>query len=152
MKTQILLTVKDASLFTKGSSSLLWFLEVFKKAKMNVWIDSTDSAPITFEARKTPYELPLTPGKHVLYFEDTKRASRERIMRFSKALSYGALGAGFGLASGGLSGAAIGASAFGGGQRVKIQGNVLACVLADGDELAVTVQPKLRKVKIKIDS
>ncbi len=150
MKTQILLTVEDAGLYTKMTSSLFWFVEVFKKAKMNVWIDDPDSAPITLQAREEPYEIPVSPGEHILYFEDTKRASRERLRNFSKALSLGALGAGFGLASGGLSGAAIGASALAGGQRTRVQGNLLTCVLAEGDELAVKVKPKSKKVKITV--
>lgn len=153
MKTQILLTVEDAGLYTKMTSSLFWFVEVFKKAKMNVWIDDPDSAPITLQAREESYEIPVSPGEHILYFEDTKRASRERLRSFSKALTFGTIGASIGLASGSfgdLSGAILGAAALGGGQRVKVQGNILSCVLAEGDELAVKVKPKSKKVKITV--
>lgn len=39
----------------------------------------------------------------------------------------------------------------GGGQRAEVRDNIMSCILEDGDELAVTVQPKYKKVKISVN-
>lgn len=150
MKTQLLITVKDAGLFTKAQSSLLWFIEIFKKSKMNVWIDSVDSVPITLTARPQPYEVEIAPGTHIIYFDDPKRASRSKLTALGENLVLGAMGAGIGAASGGATGAIIGTTLATSGKRAEVRDNILCCTLADGDELAVTVKPLSKKVKIKV--
>lgn len=152
MKTQLLVTVKDANFVTKMYSSLLWFIEIFKKSKISIWIDSTDTAPITLTARSKPYEVELTPGTHTIYIDDPKRASRTRLTALGNNLVLGAAGMGMGMASGGLTGAAIGAAIATGGKRAEVRENVLCCTLADGDELAITVTPLFKKVKIKVEN
>ena len=150
MKTQLLVTVKNANPVTKIYSSLLWFIEVFKKSKINVWIDSMDSAPITLTARSQPYAIEIAPGEHIIYFDDPKSASRAKLTALGKNL--GAAGAGIGMASGGIGGAIIGASVATSGKRTEVRENVLHCVLMDGDELPVIVKPKFKKVSIKVEN
>lgn len=152
MRTQLLVTVKDAGMMTKAQSSLLWFVEIFKKSQINVWIDNLDSEPITLTAQSKPYELSLNPGEHIIYFDDPKREKRAKLNSLGQNLVMGSFAAGMGSASGGLAGGAIAAALATGNKRSEVRENVLLCVLAEGDELAVTVKPLKKKVKVKIEN
>ena len=150
MNTQLLVTVKDTNIIYKFYS-IIWPINIFMKAKIRVMIDDPNSKPIILKARKEPYEVPITPGEHVVYFVDKKAKSRGKIAGMTKAATFGLVGASMGLAMGSGSGAILGAGIMGGGRRAEVRDNVMACALEDGDELAVTVKPKFKKVKITID-
>jgi hypothetical protein len=150
MNTQLRITVRNAS-FPNKFFTLLWFVNIFKTTKVQVWIDDPNSTPTVLKARKEPYEIPVEPGEHNVFFFDPDIKSRVRFNNLTKKMTLGVIGASAGLAMGSGVGAAAMAGAMSGGQRAVVKDNVLSCALADGDELAVTVKPKRSKVKITID-
>ena len=127
---------------------------MFKKSQIQVWVDDRNREPIVLTARKEPYEVPITPGQHVVYFDDPKRSFRVKMWGLTTKLYkmffgfiIGAGASDFGDISGGFGVA----EAFAGGGRTQVRDNVLACNLIEGDELPVTVKPKMKKVKIKVN-
>lgn len=154
MQTQLRVTVKNGSIITRASSYLLWFIKMFKKSEIQVWVDDRNCEPVVLKARKEPYEIPITPGQHVVYFDDPKRNFRVKMWNLTIKLYNGMFGFLIGtIASdfGDISGGIVLAEAYAGGGRTEIRDNVLACNLVEGDEVSVTVKPKMKKVKIKVN-
>ena len=150
MNTQLRITVKNVS-FPNKFFTLLWFVNIFKTTKIQVWIDDPNGTPIMLKARREPYEVPIDPGEHNVYFYDPQIKSRVLFNSMAKKMTLGMIGASAGLAMGSGSSAVAMAGAMAGGHRAVVKNNVLSCALAEGDELAVTVKPKRSKVKITID-
>jgi hypothetical protein len=145
MKTQISILVKNESLLSRFMS-LLWFINIFKRMSVNVWIDDDSVAPQVLKARKEPYVFDVEPGYHAILVTDPRAKGKQAFNAITGAL----VGGSFGLAAGdGFSGAMMGADAFGGGSQVHDSG--VECTLNEGDILKLSVKPKHNgSVKIKI--
>ena len=150
MKTQLYITVENGGLYTRATSSLFWFSTIFKKSQINLYIDSRDAKPITLTARSKPYEIEITPGYHEILIDDVKGPYRRKAFGFMAKLTAGAMTAGM-FAGAGMSilPSAVLASEMVGGKSA-IKDNVLVCNLSEGDELRVSVKPKLFTVKIRM--
>lgn len=146
MKTQISILVKNESLISRFFS-LLWFINIFKKMSVNVWIDDDSVAPKVLKASSEPYLFDVEPGHHAILVTDP-RAKGKQAMR---AVTGAFVGGSFGLAGGGssaLAGAAAGADLFNGS---TVRDSVVECNLNEGDLLKISVKPKNNgSVKIKI--
>lgn len=145
MKTQISILVKNESLLSRFMS-FLWFINIFKRMPVNVWIDDGEAAPTVLKASKTPYLIDVEPGYHQILFTDPRAKNKQAFGAVTGAFVGGA----FGLAAGdGLFGAAAGADAFAGGSTVR--DNVVECTLNEGDVLKLSAKPKRNgSVKVKI--
>lgn len=86
MKTQVSILVKNESLYSR-CMSFLWFINIFKKMSVQVWIDQdpeTARTPTkTLKASKEPYEIDLEPGPHTLYFTDPRAGSKAAFRKFT---------------------------------------------------------------------
>ena len=145
MKTQISILVKNESLLSRFMS-LWWFINIFKRMSVNVWIDDGDVAPVVLKANKEPYVFDVEPGYHAILVTDPRAKSKQAF----KAVTGAFIGGSFGLAAGdGLGGALAGAEFAGGGS--VINDNVVECNLNEGDILRLSVKPKNNgSVKVKI--
>ena len=69
MKTQVSILVRNASLYARAKT-LFWFVNIFKKLPVNVWIDedpeTAKNPTMVLKASEKPYEIDLAPGHHVL--------------------------------------------------------------------------------------
>ena len=91
MKTQVSILVRNASLYARAKT-LFWFVNIFKKLPVNVWIDedpeTAKNPTMVLKASEKPYEIDLAPGHHVLYFSDPKAGEK----RFTNAVTGAFLG------------------------------------------------------------
>ena len=144
MKTQISILVKNESLLSRFMS-FLWFINIFKKMSVNVWIDDDSGKPHVLTAREKPYVVNVAPGHHDLLFTDPRAKSKQAFKMATGAFA----GFAFGLGAGaGMAGAAAGADLFSGAQ---IRDGVVSCNLNEGDRLNIMVKPKHNgSIKIKI--
>ena len=87
-------------------------------------------------------------------FEDPKRASRARNLALQQGVVRGTLGMAAGLSLGGsLADGISGASAAVSGMRSgvqSIQNDTVSLTLAEGEEVAITVKPTMKKLKITV--
>jgi hypothetical protein len=144
MKTQISILVKNESLVSRFFS-FLWFINIFKKMSVNVWIDD-DSVPAkVLKANKEPYLFDEEPGYHAILVTDPRAKSKQAM----RAVTGAFVGGSFGLAAGdGLGGLAAGADLFSGS---TVRDGVVECDLKEGDVLKISVKPKNNgSVKIKL--
>ena len=95
MKTQVTVLVKNATLYSRLTGSLLWFIDIFRKMPVNLSIDGAE--PVRLKASKTPYVFDVTPGVHQFVFTDPKAKGKRR----NKALVGAILGASLEGAAGG---------------------------------------------------
>ena len=69
MKTQLSILVKNESLLSRAYS-FLWFINIFKKMSVNVWIDQDPDRVKTpthvLKANQDPYEFDLAPGEQAV--------------------------------------------------------------------------------------
>lgn len=144
MKTQVSILVKNESLFSRFFS-ILWFINIFKKMSVEVYIDSMDNQR-TLKASAEPYLIDMEPGEHQMLFSDPRAAS--------KAAFKGLTGAFLGMAAAGaaggsmLGGAAMGYDDASGG---SVKDNVVSFTLREGDVLKISAQPKHNgSVKVKL--
>lgn len=144
MNTQISILVKNEALLSRFMS-FLWFINIFKKMKVNVWIDDSEGQPQVLKANKEPYVFNVEPGYHYVYVTDPRAASKQAF----KAVTGAFIGGSIGLASGGgLAGAVMGADTFTGS---TIRDGVVECNLNEGDVLKISVKPKSNgSIKIKL--
>ena len=144
MQTQISILVKNEALLSRFMS-FLWFINIFKKMSVNVWIDDDNVPPTVLKARKEPYLIDVEPGYHAILVTDPRAKSKQAM----RAVTGAFIGGSFGLAGGeGLDGAAAGAELFSGS---TVRDGVVECDLKDGDVLKISVKPKNNgSVKIKI--
>lgn len=144
MKTQVSILVKNESL-TSRFFSFLWFINIFKKMSVEVYLDTMDNKRV-LKASKEPYLIDVEPGEHELLFADPRAGS--------KAAFKGVTGAIFGASIAGASGGSmIGGAAMGyddaSGDSVK--DNIVSCMLKEGDVLRISAKPKHNgSVKVKI--
>lgn len=145
MKTQISILVKNESLLSRFMS-FLWFINIFKRMPVNLWIDDMNGNPNVLKAHRNPYIVDIEPGYHQLMFTDPRAKNKQAF----RAVTGAFVGGAFGLAAGdGLFGAAAGAEAFAGGSTVR--DNIVECTLNEGDLLKLSVKPKRNgSVKVKI--
>lgn len=144
MKTQISILVKNESLLSRFMS-FMWFINIFKKMPVNVWIDDDSKQPTVLKANKEPYLFDVEPGYHAILVTDPRAKSKQAF----KAVTGAIVGGSFGLAAGdGLGGAAAGADMFSGS---VVRDGVVECNLNEGDLLKISVKPKNNgSVKVKI--
>ena len=146
MKTEI------SILFKKPFQSTLLF-----RNEIEVYVDSEKSSPIKiysprFHFQTTKQNIELTPGPHCLIF----KYEVDKLAKFSQKLTFGAIGAGFGLGTGSFTNATIGANITSdiGSKALgyhKTQDNYLECNLKEGDTLNIELKPKANgKVKVKV--
>ena len=144
MKTQVSILVKNESLFSRAMT-LLWFINIFKKMPVDVYIDSEDNKQ-TLKPSKEPYLIDLEPGQHEILFADPKAKQKA----VSQALTGAILGASMAGAGGGsmLGGAAMGYdSAYDG----TVRNGVVRFTLNEGDTLKLRVKNKRNgSVKVKV--
>lgn len=144
MKTQISILVKNESIFSRFMS-FLWFINIFKKMPVNVWIDDDTTAPKVLKANSEPYVFDVTPGYHAVLVTDPRAGSKKAFNAVTGAFVGGAMGMAGGST---LAGMAAGAEAFSGS---TVRDGVVECTLTEGDVLKISVQPKNNgSVKIKI--
>ncbi len=144
MKTQVSILVKNESLFSRFMS-FLWFINIFKKMSVNVFIDSEDNMQ-TLKASKEPYLIDLEPGEHQLLFTDPRAKSKARMKAvtgaFLGATASGAFGGSF------LDGAVMG---YDGAYDGTVRNGVIAFTLNEGDVLKLWCKPKSNgSVKVKV--
>lgn len=144
MKTQISILVKNESLVSRFFS-FLWFINIFKKMSVNVWIDDDKVPAKVLKANKEPYLFDVEPGYHQILVTDPRAKSKQAM----RAVTGAFVGGSFGLAAGdGLGGMAAGADLFSGS---TIRDGVVECELKEGDVLKISVKPKNNgNVKIKL--
>lgn len=144
MKTHISILVKNESLFSRFMS-FLWFINIFKKMSVNVWIDDDSVEPSVLKANKEPYLFDVEPGHHSILVTDPRAKSKQAFKAVTGAFVGGAMGLGVGS---GMAGAAAGADLFSGS---VVRDNIVECNLNEGDVLKISVKPKNNgSVKIKI--
>ena len=145
MQTQISILVKNESILSRFMS-FLWFINIFKRMPVNVWIDDGDVPPVVLKASKEPYIFNVDPGYHIIQVTDPRAGRKQAFRAFTGAFVGGA----FGLAAGdGLGGMVAGAELGGGGSRIN--DSCVECNLGPGDLLKISVKPKNNgSVKIKI--
>lgn len=89
MKTQLSILVKNESLLSRAYS-FLWFINIFKKMSVNVWIDQDPDRVKTpthvLKANQDPYEFDLAPGEHIVYFSDPRAGGKAAIRAVTGAL------------------------------------------------------------------
>ncbi len=102
MGATIKVRVKDESLMTK-MRGLLWFVRIFQKSKVNVYIDGQKNELV---ARDEPYSFNVSAGTHTLKLEDPRGKSKKRGRKVTGAVLGAAVG--FGM-SGSMWGGALGA-------------------------------------------
>ena len=147
MKTQVSILVRNASLYARAKT-LFWFVNIFKKLPVNVWIDEdpeTVEAPtMVLKASDKPYMIDLAPGHHVLYFTDPKASEK----RFTNAVTGALLGATLLGAGGGsmLAGGAIGADL---ANENSVGVGYASFELKEGDVFKLSVRPN-RNGKINV--
>ena len=147
MKTQVSILVKNSTLFSRAMT-FWWFINFFKKMPVNVWVDEdpekVKKPTMVLKASKTPYEIDLEPGAHVLYFKDPKAGQKQ----FSRAMTGAILGAAAAGAGGGsmLAGGAMGAD---GARSNSVGVGYASFVLKDGDIFRISVRPN-RKGDVKV--
>lgn len=147
MKTQVSILVRNATLYARAKT-LFWFINIFKKLPVNVWIDvdpQTGAQPtMVLKASNTPYEIDLTPGHHVLYFTDPKAGEK----RFTNAVTGAILGATLAGAGGGsiLAGGSMGADM---ANENSVGVGYASFILAEGDVFKISVRPN-RNGKINV--
>ena len=148
MKTQISVQVKNENWISR-CMSIYMTLGLFVKAKVNVYIDNANNAPIILKARKEPYLIDIEPGEHAIAFTAKSKANVDKLIG---GAMFGAIGMGLGngfTAFASAQGGADFASGLMGHSRV--QDNLLECELREGDVLKICVQPKRNgAVKIKV--
>ncbi len=145
MKTHISILVKNEALLSRFMS-FLWFINIFKKMRVNVWIDDETIPPAVLKANKKPYVFEVDPGFHEIKVTDPRAGSKQAF----KAVTGAFVGGAFGLAAGdGLGGMVSGAELASGGSMVR--DSIVSCNLNQGDMLKISVKPKSNgSVKIKI--
>ena len=145
MNTQISILVKNEPLLSRFMS-FLWFINIFKRMPVNVWIDDGDVPPVVLKASKEPYIFNVDPGYHVIQVTDPRAGSKKAF----RAVTGAFMGGAFGLAAGdGLGGMLMGADMAAGGSRIN--DSCVECNLNHGDLLKISVRPKSNgSVKIKI--
>lgn len=144
MKTQVSILIKNESLFSRAMT-LLWFINIFKKMPVDVYIDSEDNK-YTLKPNKTPYLIDLEPGEHEILFADPK--AKQKAM--TKALTGALLGATMAGAGGGsmLGGAAVGYDAAYDG---TVRNGAVRFKLNEGDTLKLCAKNKGNgSVKVKV--
>lgn len=141
MKTQISVLVKNESVFSKAMT-LLWFINNFKKSRVNLILDGTTH---TLKASKQMHTFDVAPGSHTLEFLDPKAGQKNFQRKMTGALVGGSLGLATGSGLGGLEGAAVGTKV----GEAAIQENIVNCTLAEGDHFKVSCKAN-RKGGIKI--
>lgn len=145
MKTTISVQVKNESIITKATSSLLWFIRIFQKSKVLVSVN--DGEPFTLTASKEFQEIPVEPGHVVLQFADPRAKSKERQRKLTGAFIGGAFGLGSGSSGGALAGMAAGSSL----GKLSIKEDILECDLNEGDNLKISCKCTGKgQVKIKV--
>lgn len=128
--------------------TLWWFINIFRKLPVNVWIDENPETvkkpTMVLKASKTPYEIDLNPGAHVLYFTDPKAGQK----RFTRAMTGALMGAAMAGAGGGsmLSGASMGADS---ANDNSVGIGYASFVLKEGDVFKISVRPN-RKGDVKV--
>lgn len=144
MKTQVSILVKNESIVSRFFS-FLWFINIFKKMSVEVYIDSMEHK-FVFKARKNPYRINVAPGSHEMMFVDPRAGS--------KAAFKGITGAIFGAAmSGAGGGSMIGGAAMGydDWSGTSVKDNIVSFTLNEGDILKLSVKPKHNgSVKVKL--
>lgn len=147
MKTQVSILVRNASLYARAKT-LFWFVNIFKKLPVNVWIDedpeTAKNPTMVLKASEKPYEIDLAPGHHVLYFSDPKAGEK----RFTNAVTGAFLGGALLGAGGGsvLAGGAIGADL---ANENSVGVGYASFVLKEGDVFKLSVRPN-RNGKINV--
>ena len=147
MKTQLSIVVKNESLLSRAYS-LLWFINIFKKMSVNVWIDQDPDRVKTpthvLKANQDPYEFDLAPGEHIVYFSDPRAGGKAAIRAVTGAL----VGASFAGGAGGsmLAGASVGAD-IGAGNSVGV--GYASFLLQEGDVFKISAKPT-RKGGVKV--
>lgn len=140
MQTQLSITVKN-EFFLYKLFVFTWFIQIFKKSKIFVWIDGEKRI---LTASEDPYVFDLTPGAHEIIFSDYLEKAKGRLWK----LVFGFIGSAFGLAAGGreaIAGGLIGAKA----GEISKKANVLNVTLNEGDMLNLVCQTKMgSKVKV----
>lgn len=153
MKTTLRVTVKNAGFWTRIRSYLFWFLHIFDKSTIQVWIDDPESSPIVLKARNAAYTIDLTPGSHTVFFDDPLRAKRMKLSNLGTNLILGSFAAGVGAGANGIPGAVFASTVLAdSGSRSIVRDNVLCCDLNPGDEISVVVKPLMKKVKVTLGS
>ncbi len=79
MQTQISILVKNEALLSRFMS-FLWFINIFKKMSVTVWIDDDNVPPTVLKPRKMPYLIDVEPGYHAILVTDP-RAKSKQVMR-----------------------------------------------------------------------
>ena len=147
MKTQLSVLVKNESLYSR-CFSFLWFINIFRKMSVNVWIDQdpdvVKNPTRVLKASNDPYEIDLVPGPHTVYFSDPRAASKARFRVVTGAF----VGASFAAGAGGsmLAGASVGAD-MGAGNSVGV--GYASFFLQDGDIFKISAKPT-RKGGVKV--
>lgn len=142
MKTQISILVKNESLLSRFYT-LFWFINIFKKMSVEVFIDST-SSKMVLKAQKDPYLIDVTPGQHQLMFADPRADNKAKYDSFTK----GFYGATFGAFVSGVSGGSVVDGAVSGFDQWKgvgkslVRDGFVSVTLNDGDVLKLSAQPK----------
>ena len=145
MKTQISILVKNEALLSRFMS-FLWFINIFKRMPVNVWIDNGDAPPIVLKASSEPYVFDVNPGSHSILITDPRAGKKQAFRAVTGAFVGGAFGLGVGA---GVSGMIAGAELAAGGSQIN--DSVVNCNLGPGDVLKISARPKNNgKVKIKI--
>ena len=140
MKTQLSVLVKNESLYSR-CFSFLWFINIFRKMSVNVWIDQdpdvVKNPTRVLKASNDPYEIDL-------YFSDPRAASKARF----RAVTGAFVGASFAAGAGGsmLAGASVGAD-MGAGNSVGV--GYASFFLQDGDIFKISAKPT-RKGGVKV--
>ncbi|MBQ6527300.1 MAG: hypothetical protein IJI38_02120 [Clostridia bacterium] len=148
MKTQVSILVKNENILSRFMS-FMWFVNIFKKMKVNVYIDKDPdnlgkTPDMQLKASSTPYEIDLEPGQHLLVFTDPRAGGKAAFRAVTGAM----MGAAFSGAGGGsmIAGAAMGADAAGGNSA----GDGYASFnLQEGDVFKISVKPT-RKGSVKV--
>lgn len=144
MSATIQIRVKDESLMTK-LGSLTWFIRIFKKSHINVYIDGQKSELL---ARDEPYKFTVSAGKHMLKLEDPRGKGKKRGRKVGGAILGAAVGFG---ASGSMWGGALGAMDGIGIVKGNKDGSS-EIDLSEGSILAIVCKPTSKgEIKVKAD-
>lgn len=141
MQTQVSILVKNESIVSRFFS-FLWFINIFKKMPVDVYIDSENNKQ-TLKARREPYVFDLEPGQHIIVFADPRAKSKAAFGAVTGAL----LGGTFNMAAGGsFFGGAADAYSFDG----TVRNGCIDFTLQEGDLLKLSAKPKRNgSVKVK---
>lgn len=144
MKTQVSILIKNESLFSRAWT-LWWFINIFKKMPMDVYIDSENNKQ-TLIASDEPYLIDLEPGEHEILFVDPKAKQK----KFNSAL----VGATFGFAAAGVTGGSVLAGTSMGYNAAydgTVRNGAVRFTLNEGDTLKLQAQAKHNgSVKVKV--